>query len=525
MRRRRAIKSLDSTPIEDDAELPELNGRLDWTSYLLGRIPTLVAIVGAFFAPLFAVNAFARQKAVATGFATLIGLAVFLHFVVSQGCLVASFRFQGGVLRYKRCGRRWRSVDAAEIAAVDDEAKRNSGATVWLHDGGTIYFPFEALPNSVELVAAIRELKRGGDAVRGRLNRQGVAFVLILQALIVGVLSAVSLVALMCLTVFANPRGVVGFPLAFLGSGVVLLALSGAGFYFGVVQYWLGLVHSFSWDGQVLRYRTLWSRFERERYFDEIESVETRGRDSSRGESGVAWLLRFRDGERIKFPSDTLPNARLLGAALKREIDRRRYSETACTTLVGRDHPLWNRVQPQLRPGEQVYWLGRPAIGKLWNEMAGEMAAGLILAGMGSAFATAAVSVRGDLAAVWFLGLLGLVFLALGFYCLAAPWRYRRLLDGAVYAVTSQRVLILHGVEWGKRSFLRGRDVDVETFERNQVQRVEVVGPRRDLVFGGYWKRGCKRSYRLNFGFLAPDDPEGAEAAVRALAFSESWSP
>ncbi|MEZ6073665.1 MAG: hypothetical protein R3C10_26145 [Pirellulales bacterium] len=174
-------------------------------------------------------------------------------------------------------------------------------------------------------------------------------------------------------------------------------------------------------------------------------------------------------------------------------------------------------MTPFLEPGEDVYWAGRPVYGKLWNEMSGEVVLGLIPFAFGVGFFTLALPlVRND--SLWILIAFSMFFGGIGTTMIAAPWRYRRMLGSTVYAVTSRRVLIVNGLQWGSRSAVQPRGIECEAFDHDQARLYQVTGRRRDILLGGVWKRGRRhRKYWVNAGFLATDDPMGAETAIRYL--------
>ena len=121
-----------------------------------------------------------------------------------------------------------------------------------------------------------------------------------------------------------------------------------------------------------------------------------------------------------------------------------------------------------------------------------------------------------------FLGCLavafGLSFGGIGASMLAAPWKYRSMLRDTVYAVTSQRIIILNGLSWGSQPAVQPHRREIESFDCGQARLFEVVGRRRDIILGGQWIKGRRnRRYWVNFGFLAVDDPTSAEWAIRCL--------
>lgn len=86
-----------------------------------------------------------------------------------------------------------------------------------------------------------------------------------------------------------------------------------------------------------------------------------------------------------------------------------------------------------------------------------------------------------DFSAVVMLVAVGVLFASVGFWCLAAPWRYRRMLQESVYAVTSRRALILGGFSWGPNVAVSKASENVQSFPPAKVLDYEIAG--RDQVF------------------------------------------
>ena len=341
---------------------------------------------------------------------------------------------------------------------------------VWLRSGTTLYFPFEHLPNSRELVARLQAARRTNDVIEGCLNRRGIANRLVCQWLVTCLLLPISVLGYFCIAVFVNPKNMVANPDVFLYLGSVLLVLCTIGFYFAVLHYWIGCVHSFRWDGHSLQYRTVMSRTLQQRLGNEIEHVSARRPNSSQAEAGTWRSVCFRGGDRLKLQVGTLQNADALFAALKAEVERR-ASDVSSVMLpsVTAQHALWPMIHPYLAEGEQVYWLGRPVYGKLWSEMSAEMIFGLIPGSLGlGIFALGChLLAKGDFSGCPAV-VCGLLFGGIGASMLAAPWKYRRMLRDTVYAVTSQRIIVLNGLSWGSQSAVQPRGRVIETFDCSQ---------------------------------------------------------
>jgi len=482
---------------------------------------SLLLVVAAVVVPALSIHAGPGKALVANGFALLIGTSGFLNVAIGLAGMVTHFQLTEGMLTFSRLGRRARTVNLSEVAAVNEETSATSGSTIWLRDGTTLYVPFDDLSNARELIAELCTPRSHDHVLEGCLIRSAVAGTLVYQWLLSCILLAISFVGGMCILIYFKPNNILPRPTSMLLLGSALLALCAAGLYFLVLRHWLGCVRSFRWDGECLQYRTVFSRTLQQRHVEEVESASARRPSSSRGESSSWRIVRFHDGDRLKLHFGTLQNADELFVALKTAVDRR-----ASIVLPGSlppvtsDHPLWPAIEPQMEEGERVLWLGQPVCRKLLSEMSAEMIFGLIPGSFGIGFSAMgwhlAVN-RGDKSG-WTAIPFGLLFSGIGAWMMAAPWRYRRMLRDTVYAVTSQRVLILNGLLWGSRSAVQRRGLPVEVFGPDEARLFEVVGRRRDIILGGTWKRG-RRGSRLwvNFGFLAADDPKGAEVAIRYL--------
>ena len=109
---------------------------------------------------------------------------------------------------------------------------------------------------------------------------------------------------------------------------------------------------------------------------------------------------------------------------------------------------------------------------------------------------------------------------------MAAPWRYHRILKSTVYAVTTRRVMIVNGLQWGSQAAVESRGIKCESFGRDEAYLHQVAGRRRDILLGGDWKRGRRnKKYWVHRGFLAADDPAAAELALRFFVASSAEEP
>ncbi|MFO1003910.1 MAG: hypothetical protein U0936_26570 [Planctomycetaceae bacterium] len=138
--------------------------------------------------------------------------------------------------------------------------------------------------------------------------------------------------------------------------------------------------------------------------------------------------------------------------------------------------------------------------------MSAEIVFGLIPGafGMGMLAIVYHVGVKQGNLDLWPFFIGGLIFGGIGGGMCAAPWRFRNMLKNTIYAVTTHRVLIINGIEWGSQWAVQTNSVEVQTFGIDQVRLFEIAGRRRDILLGGQWKRGRKGSQIwVNSGFFA----------------------
>lgn len=508
----------DQLTVEDQLEL---EGQLVWRSFLARHTIAVVLLVTSVAVPFLTIQAGPAKTLIADAFALLVGTASLLHLMIWLAALVTRFRLTENSFTFSRFSRRSRSVRTSDVVAVHEHSAANAGATIWLQDGTTLAIQYEDLPNSRDLVTVLRNVCPTDVPVEGCLNPSQIARTLVFQWVASCLLLAISVFGVMCLAVFFQPKNLRAAPLVFLLLGLTLLSLAAAGFYASVLRFWVGSVRWFEWDGTVLRYRTVFSASLRERDVAEIDAVSARRPNSPQGEHGSWRVIRFRDGERLKLQVGTLHNAERLFSAIKAIVELRPAGIAAEPMRpVGLRHPLWPAIEPHLAEGESVVWLGQPIYGKLWSEMSAEVVFGLIPGafGAGMLFLAYQFGVRQGNFDVWPLLIGGLFFGGIGAWVCAAPWRYRKMLQHTVYAVTTSRAVILNGLLWGSQSAVQPSGVEIESLTPEQVRLFEVVRRRRDILLGGQWKRGRKGSRRwVHSGFLAADDPEGAENAIRFL--------
>lgn len=516
--------------------MENLVGRLSWRSFLKSNLPIFITLVASLAGAGSSLLDNPRERFFASGFALLTGAAALVWFAASAANVVIRFQFDGQTLSYALLGRRSRTVplgDVIDVNGLESARRRPSrqrlGTAVQLRSGRSLVLSFDHLENAEELAAVLRSALgvRPQDAVEGCLDRSAVAAALIGQTLITLLLLGVAAFAAMILgAVFRNPQ-MVPNPFVFHALSGLLLALCAAGFYFGVLRPWLGCVSWFRLSQGVLSYRTVFSRTIHQGLYDDLELVASYQPASTHDTSATRRVLRFRGGGQIQLHLPELQNAAALYDRLKSEGLRRwRRRDRPSLAALPADDPRSLAIRPFLEQDELVYWIGRPVYAKLWSEMAAEAIFGLIPGTFGVAAIAMTVwsAARGEWSALLVLPV-GLAFLGVGLWCLAAPWRYRRMLRETLYAVTTRRAIVVNGFTWGRQVAVTKADDAQQSFPRDAVANFEIIGRGRDLALGGQWRRGRKgASYWGHYGFLAPDDRAAAEAALQCLMAHDAAS-
>jgi hypothetical protein len=141
-----------------------------------------------------------------------------------------------------------------------------------------------------------------------------------------------------------------------------------------------------------------------------------------------------------------------------------------------------------LYPGESLIWVGRPSSRSFRRAMATEVFAGLVACLVASAAFVGSILVvsRDRTAIIWMIG--SVYVLTSGVRLLSAPGRYRRGLARAVYAVTTERAVMLTGFGVQRGSFLKVLKDSDRSFGHAMVYGREVKRRRPDgsgdVVFG-----------------------------------------
>jgi hypothetical protein len=177
---------------------------------------------------------------------------------------------------------------------------------------------------------------------------------------------------------------------------------------------------------------------------------------------------------------------------------------------------LRRRFQALLQSGESILWVGRPDPKLFLREAAAAFVFGFVPSGAGLAVLVVGVSHAIGPAGWIFPGLVGLLFCAVGVYCLSYPWHVRRRLRQTTYALTDRRALIWKGVGWSGPAVPSLYETCYE-FGPEALRcrsRRRRSGRRIDLVFGEeihQTGRSGRGRMVVEIGFLGLVDPEQAE--------------
>jgi hypothetical protein len=188
---------------------------------------------------------------------------------------------------------------------------------------------------------------------------------------------------------------------------------------------------------------------------------------------------------------------------------------------------LGSVLKPHLDPGESLVWVGRPSPKRFRWAIAAEVGLGVYLTAIGLiVFATFgfAMLTRGGPVAVW-LGMAGGLGVAIGgVYVMSAPIRYRRALAGAIYAVTTERAMMLNGFGCARTGNLCKLDDPDRSFRHATVQGREVKRRRHDgsgdIVFDSTMKRGRRGYYRVEIGFFGVTGVDQVDALLGKVRYS-----
>ncbi len=492
-------------------------------------------VIGSLALSVWSLEANWRGNLIVAGFSLATGIASLLWLLLAMANVVIRFELECDSLTYTRLGRRTRKVILSEVVSVDLPAKVKQrwgfwdGATVGFRDGRTMFLSYRDLEHASALAELLGQMQNADDdSLSGRLISQAIAGTLVAQALITFLLFALVVIAVLILGVAFHPKPGIAEPRLFLGLGGTLLLLGACGLYFGVFRYWIGCVRWYSLNGRDLQYQTVFSSHVVKRLTDELDLVVARRPTSAQAEIGSWRMIRFRDGERIKLQLGILQNASELYSRLKKISVARKLGRIRQTPpAIGGDHPYWANIRPYVEQDEQVWWIGRPVYAKLWSEMTAELILGLIPGSLGLFALILGTDLvwRGDLSAL-LLVLLGTLFIGVGGWGLATPWRYRRMLQDTVYAVTSRRALIVNGLAWGSQMAVVKTSASPQSFLGNEAMNYEVNGRGRDVVLGGEWRAGRKgRHHWYHHGFLATADLASAIAALEYLVSTHVNEP
>ncbi|PQO43577.1 hypothetical protein [Blastopirellula marina] len=500
-----------------------LAGQISWIRFLQHQAATFLVSGGSLMTVLASIIPNFPFKLLLGGISILVSLAGVLTLLIHLSGLVTWFEVEDSTLRYSTPLRRGRTVSLDAVVDIPASDLSQRGVRVRLRDGSSFYLDFRALENGLQLAnRCLDSTERSSSEIEGGIDAGLAASTLVWQMIICVFLAALALLGLVMLAMGIGRPGVqMRTPGVFIALALVTWGLSLTGFYVFVLRCWLSAVRWYRLEQGIFSFRTIFSGATYQQYLSDLESVKTERPASGSSVIGIRVAVRFRDGQQVTLPLSLLPDASRLLSALKVRLEQRDTANLPpATPPLTSEHPAWSQIEPYLIADEMVYYLGRPNQRKQWHETAGEIGMGvLILLMTGPAVALLiwtgiANRAPGALFGVIPFGLFNLI----GVYCLAAPYRKRRMQEKTLYAVTNLRAIVLHGCLWGPRAApLLSEEVE-RTFAIDEVRNYEVETAGRDIVFGGRWMRGRKKSqYWVHQGFLAPDDPAAALAAIRRL--------
>jgi hypothetical protein len=192
---------------------------------------------------------------------------------------------------------------------------------------------------------------------------------------------------------------------------------------------------------------------------------------------------------------------------------------------IGDDPPAL--IEPHLGPAEKLVWVGRPSPDRFrwgaWSETAlGIYGAAIGLAVTGG-FAYGLSKEKGWVLAPSLLALpagLWVSYASVKTGVMAVP-RYRRALAAAVYAVTSERAVVVNGFGCASGCRLVALDNPDRSFRGATVQGREVKRRRRDgsgdIVFDSTLKRGRRGHLRVELGFFGVGDVDRVNNLLGAI--------
>jgi hypothetical protein len=179
-------------------------------------------------------------------------------------------------------------------------------------------------------------------------------------------------------------------------------------------------------------------------------------------------------------------------------------------------------LKPHLYPGESLVWIGRPSPKRFRGAIAAEVVLGLSLTLLGTVFAAYGFAARRERTTGGWLGMAGGLLVATGgIRGLSAPIRYRRALADAVYAVTTERAVMVNGFGCAHGARLCRLDDTDRSFHSATVRGRAIKRCRRDgsgdIVFDSQWRGGGRHRYRVEIGFFGVPEVGRVDAYLGAI--------
>ena len=185
-------------------------------------------------------------------------------------------------------------------------------------------------------------------------------------------------------------------------------------------------------------------------------------------------------------------------------------------------NPLARTIERELRPGEILIWIGQPDPKRFSREIVRACLFQLALMAIFipvSLFVISRIS-QAEKTVVPMLLLVGGV---IGYFAIAAPWRYPQRILQTIYAITDKRALVYQGFGWSLLWLQALPDLynTLCSFDARKIRgrrRIQRYEGRTDLIFGGeghnyFTGKGQIRDW-VQVGFLGLTDVDEVDALL-----------
>jgi hypothetical protein len=176
----------------------------------------------------------------------------------------------------------------------------------------------------------------------------------------------------------------------------------------------------------------------------------------------------------------------------------------------------------ELAPGEKLVWADRPNAAGLARRAGPQFLMGIPFTAFALFWTWGASSAtsRAPAGVGIFFPLWGLMFVAIGLWMLSTPLRAAFRAGSTIYAITSERLLIIEGAKSHRVTSFTPADVQqIERTDRgggwgDVVFRKEIPQSRRGISFNGNWNA-------TRIGFFGVSDVRRVESAVREFSLKK----